>query len=333
MSGKNILSFTLGRGLLATSIKSLAVLAMVASTASAVTIVRDNWRDGSDADPASPVYSENGVDADADGNRESAWFQGGGGSLEAAGPGGPLEMIMDGGPAGTSSSSWTTYFTPEASPVNLANANDRMVVTWKFTTHDVNATNGSQNFRIAVVDSPTVASRIVANGTPGNQAYKGYAIFGNMGETFGHAQPYELFERTNPAGASALLSSSSSWTDVALATSTGTNGNQGYDDSTLYTFTMEYQRTAAGELRVSSSIVGGTVDGTGSMSLSVVDTTPQSFVFDTFALRPSSASTTTDQFDTHLFRVDYIPFVPEPSSLVLLSLGGLALVMRRRRGC
>jgi hypothetical protein len=153
-----------------------------------------------------------------------------------------------------------------------------------------------------------------------------------MGETFGHAQPFELFERTNPAASSALLSASGSWTDVALAASAGTNGNDGYDDNTMYTFTMEFQRTPAGELRVSSSMVGGNLDGTGGLSLTAVDPTPQSFVFDTFALRPSSASTTTQQFDTHLFRVDYIPYVPEPSSFVLIGLGGLALAMRHRRG-
>jgi hypothetical protein len=308
----------------------LAVLAGIVSSASAAVIVRDTWIDGTDDDPASPVYSDNGTDADLDGDLESAWFQGGGGSLNPAGANGPLQMIMAGGPSGTSSSSWTTYFTPEGSEVNLAAPGNRVRVTWRFTTHDVNATNGSQNLRVAVLDSPG-ASRIAANGTPGNAAYKGYAIFGNMGETFGHSNPYELMERTDPNASSALLSSSGSWEDDFLATFGGTNGNHGYDDNTTYKFVMELTRTPANELRVSSTMTGGTLDGTGSISVTTVDTSPQSFIYDTFALRPTGASTTTDQFDTHVFRVDFI--VPEPASVLLIGIGGFALLVIRRRGC
>jgi hypothetical protein len=238
-------------------------------------------------------------------------------------------MIMDGGPSGTSSSSWTTYFTPEGSEVNLSAPGHKLRVTWIFETHDVNATNGSQNFRIAVVDSPG-ASRLAANGTPGNAAYQGYAIFGNMGETLGHADPFELMERTNPAASSALLSASGSWEDDFLAADGGTNGNAGYSDNTKYKYVMELTRTALGQLQVSATMTGGNLDGVGSLSVSAIDTSPQTFIYDTFALRPSSAATTTDQFDTHLFRVQFI--VPEPASALLLMMAGLALMLTRRRG-
>src|SRR5690554_4420244 len=46
----------------------------LAGTASADYIVNDTWADGSRTDPAGPVYSEFGVDADVDGDLESAWF-------------------------------------------------------------------------------------------------------------------------------------------------------------------------------------------------------------------------------------------------------------------
>jgi hypothetical protein len=128
------------------------------------------------------------------------------------------------------------------------------------------------------------------------------------------------------------LSASASWTDVALAAADGTNGNAGYSDNTKYVYTMEMKRTPSGELQVASSIVGGNLDGSGAMSVSATDATPQSFAFDTFALRPSSASTTTEQWDTYLFRVDYIPYVPEPTTFLLLGLGGAVLAMMRRRG-
>lgn len=296
-------------------------------TANAGVVVNDTWIDGTDDDPASPVFSENGVDVDNDGDIESVWFQGGGGELNPAGPGGPLQMVLDGGPSGTSSSSWTTYFTPEGSEVNLAAPGQTLRLTWIFSTNDVNASNGSQNFRLALVDSPA-SSRIDTNGTPGNAAYKGYGIFANMGETFGHSDPFELVERTNPDLASALLSSSGSWEDDDLAAKTGTNGNHGYDDNTTYTLIMELTRTPADELTVSATISGGTINGTGSMTVTSTDPTPQSFIYDTFALRPSSAATTTDQFDTHLFRVQ---LVPEPASALLFALGAACMAFVRRR--
>jgi hypothetical protein len=330
MTGTNFSGLSLGRRSLTTYFAVLLAVAIFAPPAPATIIVRDTWRDGTDDDPASPTYSENGTDTDADGDRESAWFQGGGGSLNPAGPGGPLQMIMDGGPTGTSSSSWTTYFTPEGSEVNLANPGDRIKVTWMFTAHEVNATNASQNLRMALIDSPG-ASRISANGTPGNAAYKGYAIFGNMGETLGHADPFELMERTAPATSSALLSASGSWEDDFLAADDGTNGNPGYSDNTTYTYVMELERNALNQLVVSASMTGGNLDGVGSLSVSAVDTSPQSFIYDTFALRPTSAATTTDQFDTKLFRVDYLPYVPEPTSFALLALGSVALAMVPRR--
>ncbi|HVT28506.1 MAG TPA: PEP-CTERM sorting domain-containing protein [Lacipirellulaceae bacterium] len=309
---------------------AFAVLAMLfrIASVSAATVVNDTWRDGTDGDPAATVYSENGTDADSDGDIESAWYQGGGGTLDPAGPGGPLQMVMDGGPTGTSSSSWTTYFTPEGGEVNLAAPGNKIRATWVFTTHDVNATNASQNLRLALVDSPS-ASRISSDGTPGSAAYAGYGIFGNMAETFGHSNPFELVERTNPASSAALLSSSSAWEDDNLASFGGTNGNHGYDDNTTYTFVMELTRLASNQLQVTATMTGGNLDGVGSVSATAIDPTPQTFVYDTFALRPSSAATTTDQFDTNLFRVEFI--VPEPATMLLLGLGGCALAILRRR--
>ncbi|MEI9962606.1 MAG: hypothetical protein WDM76_16265 [Limisphaerales bacterium] len=94
----------------------------------AVVLVNDTWQDGMRTDPASPVYSENGTDTDADGDLESAWFNTGG-TLTPS----PGHLVGTMPANGTSSASWTTYFTPEASPVTLANAGDALQVTWVFT--------------------------------------------------------------------------------------------------------------------------------------------------------------------------------------------------------
>ena len=110
-----------------------AAAAMVLSPASharAGQIVNDTWLDGTDSDPAAPTYSEHGVDADADGNVESAWFQGGVGTLDPVGAGGPLRGNMTAG--GASSASWTTYTTSEANQISLAQG-ETMRVTWQFS--------------------------------------------------------------------------------------------------------------------------------------------------------------------------------------------------------
>ena len=304
-----------------------AAAAMVLSPASharAGQIVNDTWLDGTDSDPAAPTYSEHGVDADADGNVESAWFQGGVGTLDPVGPGGPLRGNMTAG--GTSSASWTTYTTSEANQISLAQG-ETMRMTWQFSLTNVNAGNTSQNFRLAVVDSPS-AARLAANGAPASAAYTGYGMFMNMSPTLGNSSPFRLMERNVAAGD--LLSTSGNW--VGLGTTGAVSGNHGYDAATTYTFQMDLTRTAADALDISATMSGGTLDNDGLASVLFTDTTPNggSFTFDTFSVRPSGATTTAELFDTSLFKVEHIT-VPEPASLTLLCLGGLTMLGRRRR--
>src|SRR5262245_16787328 len=127
---------------------SLAAALSLSGSVSAAIIVNDTWIDGTDYDPAN--QSENRVDVDFDGDIESAWYQGGDGSLNPVAAGGPLEAKFS-SPTSASSASWTTYFSPAGQEVNLANTGDQLKITWIFTPLNVNASNTSQNFRLAVV--------------------------------------------------------------------------------------------------------------------------------------------------------------------------------------
>ena len=297
----------------------------LSSSAIGAIIVNDTWLDGTDSDPSQPVYSEQGADTDLDGNIESLWYRGNEGTLDPVGPGGPLRanMLGDATPSTTSSASYTTYFTSEAVPVTLANVGDSIKVTWNFTTGDVNASNTSQSFRFALIDS---ASRLTNDGSPSGNA-TGYAIFGNMGETLGHGSSFNLKGRS---GQGAILSAGGDWS-TSLANS-GTNGNVGYADNTAYSMVWTVTRNANDNHDISVSMTGGNLDGTGSITTTALDVAPNggSHSFDTFTIRPSQAAQTATIFDTSLFQVEYLS-IPEPASLALVGMSVLALMVRRQR--
>jgi pectate lyase len=265
----------------------------------ATVLVNDTWQDGTRTDPAAPVYSENGTDLDSDGDLESAWFNNG--NTMTATPGHLVTTL----PAnGTSSASWTTYFTPESSPVTLAGAGDQLKVTWIFTPTSVNSgSTSASGLRLAVVDSPS-ASRLTSDGSPGSSTYAGYGMFMNMATTLGSSTPFQLMERNAPGTSSALLSSSGSWTALANG---ATSGHIGYASGTQYTFVMTVTRNSANGLDIVATMTGGSLNNTGSASASFTDSSPGSFTFDTFALRPSSATDSASTFDTSLFKVEFIP--------------------------
>jgi len=305
----------------------VAVTAVITSSAQAGILVNDTWLDGTRTDPAPPVYSENGFDSDLDGNVESTWFFGGAGSLDPVAPGGPLRGDL--GVGGGSSGSWTTYFTSSGTPVNLSNPGDSLKVTWQFTLGGLGVANTSQNFRLALVNTPS-ANLLAADGAPGSAAYSGYGMLMNMGATtLGNSNPFRLVERADPGTASALLSSSGSTIWAPLANG-ATSGNGGYEESVLYTYIMEVTLNGSGGYDIISSMAGGTLlNNTGSASVSFTDTTPNGTGFNTFSIRPSSATGTAQIFDTSLFRVEFTQ-VPEPTVAALAGLGIFALIASRR---
>lgn len=274
---------------------------------SAVNLVNDTWIDGNRTTPASPTYSENGTDSDADGNLESAWFNSGGATttlsvVDDTTPGG--DQLLRGNVTPTGAISWVTYFTPEATPVTLANPGDQLKITWVFSLTGVNAASTGQGFRVAVVNSPS-AARVTTETTPGNSTYTGYALFGNMRSgTLGNANSFAIMARTNLASA-ALLSASAAWERRANGADTTASG---YADNTPYTYTITFTRTVANELDINSTMTGaGLGVGGAGLSVSYLDPAPNTFTFDTFNTRPQTGNDTATTFDTSLFRVEFIP--------------------------
>jgi hypothetical protein len=303
---------------------ALAAAFCVAASASAALIVNDTWQDGDRTDPASPIYSENGVDGDADGDLESAWYNAGtGAALNAT----QSNLQMD---IPTGSASWTTFFTPNHSKVLLANSGDFVKATWTFTTGDVNATNTSQNFRLAFLETPD-GSRISTDAAPNNAAYDAaaYAMFMNMGETTGRSTSFELKKRSLLTSGN-LLSSSGNW-GTSLNNGLG-NMLAGYADNTQYTFTISATRNGSDGLDLVATMSGGNIGGTGLVTATATDASPNGFGFDTFSLRPSGDATTATEFNTSLFSVETnAQVVPEPATLALLGLGSLLIAGLRRR--
>lgn len=276
----------------------VGVCGMLARGYSAI-LVNDTWQDGTRTDPAAPTYSENGTDSDADGDLESAWFNTGATMTASTG-----HLVTT---VGTGSASWTTYFTPEGSEISLSGPGDAMKLTWVFTPTGVATSGTSQNFRLAIVNAPS-GSRLTADGSPASAAYTGYAMFMNMATTLGNSRPFNLMGRN--VASSDLLSTSGNW---APLTNGATSGNHGYDSGTPYTFAITMTRNAAGGLEIAATMSGGTLNGSGTASLTYTDAAPSSFSFDTFAVRPSGSASTASQFDTALFKAEFIPGATPPS--------------------
>jgi hypothetical protein len=182
---------------------------------------------------------------------------------------------------------------------------------------------------MGLVDS-AAAARLTADGTPpGSNAYPGYAMFLNVDQTLRRSTPFQLLERN--AGTTNFLSTGGDWTALA---SNGTTNDPGYVSGTQYTFTWLLTHNATNGLDIDAKMAGAGLGpgGQGFLEVIFTDPTPTSFTYDMFGVRPSGSATSATSIDSTTFMVEAspVPVAPEPASLALLSIGGLATALRRR---
>lgn len=267
-------------------------------------IVNDTWADG---DRTSSGPDGGGIDTPWYSSSAAALTVPAAGTMRAAVP--------------ATSLSETTYFASQT----LANTGDELMFTWMFTPSTITA-NTSQAFNLAVVNG---ATHLSADGaSPASQVYAGYSMFMNMSSpNLGNGNPFNLKEWNLGATAGALLSSSGNWTSLANG---ATSGNTGYASGSLYTLILTLTRNASSGLDITATTTGPSLNGTGSATVSFTDTTPNTFTYDTFALRQTGSASGAAQVDSSLFKVDFITNVPEPTSFALVGFGLLGLAGYRR---
>jgi len=278
----------------------------ISSYATDTILVNDTWADG---DRTSSGPDGSGID--------STWYSSSGAALTAS-TGSMLATIPSG------SLLFLTYFAPDATPVTLASTGDELKITWTFTPLGLNANNTSQNFVLGTVDTPTAALVSADGFATAAGVYSGYSMYSNMGRTLGNGNPW-LLKKWGGAS-SDFLGHQGNWTALGNG---ATSGNTGYANGTSYTYVFDAVRNASGGLDITSSMTGGSLNGTGTATVSFTDTTPAAYTFDTFAVRPSASSSTAAVLNTTFFEAELIT-VPEPATFVLAGLGLLGLVGLRR---
>ena len=264
----------------------LALLFGVAASGYAddIILVDDTWADG---DRTSSGPDGSGID--------SPWYF----STDTAAGVIPGHMFATNG---ASSLTFLTYFAPDSNPVTLSGAGDTLKITWIFTPNGVNSSNTSQAFNFAVVDTPTAALVTADNFTTASAQYYGYAIFCNMGGQFNHSTPYGLRKWT--AGVTNdFLAHQGNWTALANG---ATRYNHGYDSGTSYTMVWTITRDAAGEEIITNTMTGGTINNVGYAKVTYTNTSPDTYTFDTFCVRPSNSNNTAVVIDNTHFKVEFI---------------------------
>jgi hypothetical protein len=293
----------------------MSCLALGTMNASASVLLNDTFADGSRAETSLP-------------NESAVWVSHASGVTMGAG-----SLQFDQTASSGSQKMWT-HFAADGSPVSLA-VGDQLIATIEFTPRNTLYDISNRSFRFGLFNDPTdpqVAADLNSDGGGSGSPWTDATGYGvqialSLGTTASTAA--NVGKRTDQANSS-LMGSSGAWTFT-------NSGNPIVNTlDTLYTATLSLNRLAVNQMQVTFAIAdaGGVISthtilddptGTGEFG-----TDPVATDFDQLFFRWSNNTQTADLFDFSRLSVEYIA-IPEPATLSLLGLGGLALFLRRRR--
>jgi len=271
-----------------------SILLLLAASGHATVLLDDTWADGTRTNQNLPT--------------ESAWFSSTGSALTA------MANWMNLALAGSAVMPITYFTANDTSPVQLS-IGDTLTATFRLAFTNVAPGNTSQGFRITLADfadstlSPkrVSADNSFGSGSQGN-GVQGYALFQNMGTSFGVSSTMDLRKRTN-AASSSLLGTSGDWASIG-AGPVASNNFPGFAAGTEYLLRFSLQRTAAGSVLVSTTW-SNTANG-GFISAAFADNAATNFNFDGIALRPQSAVVTASNITFLEAKVEVVPSAVAP---------------------
>lgn len=281
----------------------LAVCLSISSMCSAVVLLNDTFADGSRIETNLPTES-------------GFWASSAGDVTTTAGN---VRLGMAG-----SSRRMHTYFTPEGSPVSL-DVGQKLIATIDFIPEEGFIDVTSRNFRFGLFYDPVqMAQDGVGDSGVGNGWYDatGYAVQFSLGGTATAANA-RVGKRTGITGTYSLLGTDAAYTY-------GSNGGKANNLTldTVYTLTMTLDYQTAGEMLVSFAFSQGATEiATASLLDNGLGGQPIYTDFDFLLFRLSKDEGTAKVINFQSINVEYIP---EPATMVLLGLGGLLSIRRKR---
>jgi hypothetical protein len=308
---------------------------LAASLCQASTLLNDSWTDGDRTNTALPNDSATYVGASTSD----------GGSVTVV-PG-ALQNLM-----GTSSRKNWTYFTSDlANPdgnqphnaVTHLSTGDKLVASLTFTLpNGATSASTSKDFRFGLFFDPTdprVQTDVNSDGGGGTSPWAdatGYALQMPLNGTATNASPFQIVKRTTSN--TSLLGSSGAFTNAPTGGSVYSNAA-----NTSYTVSLALNMVSASQMDVTASLsqgatvlatqtvsdLGATFGGNAVAAGGLPGSQGLYQDFDHLFFRMSS-NTETPEIDFTNWKVE-LTSVPEPASLSVIGLGGIALLGRRRR--